>query len=199
MKIFLHLAQNKIDVPPTVSLPKGSRGKSPYLDLRRNLNEIWNIPELLSNPELREFVKRLNAANSIFRTLGSGINIGSASSGEPNLVMIGSHVRICYDIVNWNRGKENYIGLYKSFEWFAVPKGPPLDDSSVQFEIHPATYSQRYFEGWALTIRISGRGANQIEAKRNWTKALEIVQAFMDARRAEYTVIGRDQMRFSTE
>ena len=191
--IWITPAQRRISIPyPAEKHPNGADNHG-YFDLEQNPAQIANIPELSGLPELYEFVRRVNAPESLFRTLACGTVLPLVPHFKAK---VASYVCVCFDVLHWNRSFENFAGLYRAFELRLAKRGVS-GAIGVEFEIHPAMYRQHGIDGWALTVSNFGDADSGPEARIHWAAGLRLVQDFLDAQNTTYASYGQDQLRVS--
>ena len=185
VRYYLKRSQSHTGVP-YVAVDRPTRRNHGYSDLKRHPEKIALIPELLDVPELLAFVKLLNSAASIFRSIGCEHSLGP-SGDTINRFKFTSYVGVAFDVLAWNNF-DNFEILFKHFKNFleSVEKpGPPTEKMSVEFEIHFATFNEHGgFRGNLLTVWNDGYGKTPEEARALWAESVLVVCAFFEAESA---------------
>jgi hypothetical protein len=161
-----------------------------YIDLRLDPDRIKLIPELVSQPVLRELVATLNGKHGPFMTHGCAfaqrppnepggtIPLSPESRGATHWCT--SYVIFSYWLMGLNR-EENYAALYEGYQQEA-------HGTEVCFVIQPAyfrtLYEERVDAKWSDTnaavclVWVSGWGASEASAQSRWRNTVKGLTAF---------------------
>ena len=174
---------------PYVPVKREHRENHGYIDLKRNPERVDDVPEIQSEPELREFIKELNHARSLFRSAGCDTNHGPHDDPIYKYGM-SSFVTLVYEIVDWNCNARNFRELYDEFCKFLSHAPEPLPEPvEIVFELQFVTFGEH--EGkkaHGLTIDVRAWGRDAANARHIWADALRIVRSFFEETRERFGV-----------
>lgn len=158
-----------------------------YIDLKKEPERIAEIHELNGYPELQDFVRCLNAPESIFRTLRSD-TVRDSFKPPDYTKSVFSHSTIAYDFLECNQDPAMYQSIYELFLDSGL--GGALPDSVVaDFWLIPTYYKIHEQPGWCLDIWLYGYGNSEKESHGGWSAGLRALKTHfmrMSAANAEH-------------
>jgi len=170
-------------------IPNGST--SAYIDLRKNLAGIENIPELRRESRLKPLVRILNDPGGVFMTHACAV-----ASRKPGIEGK-TEIRIPHGAKDAHCWYSSYVifgfwclGHNKKNNYETIHTDYPSDRShySIAFEVQPAYFTTPYEQstsikladtnGTVCSLWASGWGSNPSEAQDRWSSAIADLIAF---------------------
>lgn len=159
-----------------------------FFDVKKYPGKIKKIPELIAEPELTDFVVKLNK-ESIFASSGCGIY--KATYGKNQTYW--SFVNIHFANIELNR-KENQ--WYEQVGAFLMRYGDidlAHENAIVEWIMNPTNFHDMkkirkgakpnedtvLFQGWSLNVKLLGIGPDEETAKELWKIGLRNVNEFL--------------------
>ena len=157
--------------------PQDDPDSHSYLDLRRELHRIDEIPEVRGEPALRNLVSMLNDHNGCFRSLGcERWHKAPTSAEEPH--QFGSYVGFALDawpfISKWATQ-----AIVQSFLARESPNALP-DGVKMLFELRPTAFHTEQIHGWSLDVWVWGFGDTPDAAHASWERGIERFAHFVE-------------------
>jgi hypothetical protein len=150
-----------------------------YIDLKRNPSAIAEIAEIRDYPELLDFVRHINAQESLFRTLRSGDVIAMHVNYAGACEMVASYQTIAFEILEFNLPKNCFVDLYNRFVQSARDC-IRCKNTFIEFKLIPTSYRDHGINrAWSGDFEIRGLGHTDTEARDNWTLGWRTVQTFL--------------------
>lgn len=156
-----------------------------YIDLKKNLDQVTEFPEVRGWPELETFIRAVMQPPSLFRTLRCDI-AASPFKRFGCTRKVSSYVTVAYEILDWNLAPEHFRGLCESFRQYAAGVKAPVK-LLIEFELIPTSYRDHgVARAWSVDLWVSGLGTSKEAARATWRAGLRILQDFLTQQSALY-------------
>jgi len=155
--------------------PNGAENHG-YLPLKGSTEALSTIPELKGYPELEEFIRVINSAETPIESVGCERALRNVENNWPFTAIQGSYVDIVFTEAKLNQNPENHMHLAIHFleavenchQWYG----------SVEAGIQPFRGLKGVREPWGLMLRITNQGRDAHEARKLWGATLaQLAQA----------------------
>jgi hypothetical protein len=126
-------------------------------------------------PALADLLRNLNAPGSGFRTIKCDVwttrRLSEDEKMDFNLPFkVGSYVDLVYDLARLNSRCEPLLRLAKKLEQLLRPCRV---QAQAEMDVRHCLFHSRRRWGYSATIFVHGYGRSPMEAKREWSRAVE--------------------------
>ena len=149
-----------------------------YLDLKRNPDLIQQLTEVRQYPELGEFLRSANSAESPFQTAKCDAWFTTEIAPEEEIYGASGKFGSYVDVVSESSDARVSLTAHESVvkNLAGLLKGEPEMLASVEFLVRRCFFHNRgEQDGFYITCYVFGYGNDEDEARRNWGFALRQV------------------------
>lgn len=154
---------------PPIDRHDGSRNHG-YVRLKANFETIGEVPEVEGWPELENFLKIVNAANSPIESLGCEKAYFPLQGRGAAKVSLGSYVDVAFSAGTVTQNAANFLRL-------AVPlmnavQGCERWWGHIELGLQPLRYFFGVTTPWSMLIRVTNEGRTEEESRKFWGESI---------------------------
>jgi hypothetical protein len=148
-----------------------------YVRIKNNMDVLELIPEARDWPELQKFLAMANADTSPVESVGceKAYSPANIPGGPP--VQLGAYFNIIFTEVALNDCQENALLLASHL--FQAVEGCAEWWSGIEIELERFRAVSGAVAPWGLLLRVLGYGLNNEDARRRWSKTMDLLAKAM--------------------